>query len=171
MTSFFDREFEAEIVRHVIGNGPRKVTYTVVWLPQDIEAKLPFDDFPRLRVTGEIADVPFEGAWQPAGEHGKYLMVPKQVFASAEVSVGDRVEIRFKITDQNAVDVPEALQDAIDSDDDLTKAWAELSAGKQRAFAYRVSSAKTEKTITKRVDEVTHMIRNGLSYGKGGKIV
>lgn len=166
--SFFTHEFEAEIVRHPIGNGPRVVHYTVVYLPPELATDLPFKSHPRLRVTGEIADVPVEGAWQPAGDGRRYLMVPKGVFETAGVAVGDMVDVRFKVGDQNAVDVPDALHRALGADRDLADKWKALTPGAQRAFAYRVASAKTEKTIMKRVDEVAHMIREGLAYGKGG---
>ncbi len=168
--SFFSHEFEAIISLHHIGKGPRVVTYKVVYLPTEMIDELPFDQYPRLRITGEIADVPVEGAWQPSGDGTRYLMVPKQVFEQADVRVGDRVEVRFKVADQNAVDVPAALEKALDDDEALAEKWTKLTPGKQRGFAYRVASAKTEKTIDKRVAEVTHMIREGLSYGKGGKV-
>ena len=168
--AFFTHEFEAEIVRHRIGSGARPVHYTVVYLPAELEAGLPFDAHPRLRVTGEIADVPVEGAWQPAGDGRRYLMVPKRVFAAAGVAVGDQVDVRFKIADQNAVEVPDALERVLSTDPELRAKWDALTAGKKRAFAHRVDSAKTEKTIAKRVEEVTGMLRQGLSYGKGGSV-
>lgn len=166
--SFFTHVFETVIARHPIGNGERIVHYTVVYLPSAMVPQLPFDAHPRLRVTGEIADVPIEGAWQPAGDGRRYLMVPKTVFENAGVAVGDRVEVRFKVGDQDAVDVPDALHRALGADRDLMDKWRVLTPGAQRAFAYRVASAKTEKTIMKRVDEVAHMVREGLAYGKGG---
>lgn len=168
--SFFTHVFDAEIARHPIGKGARIVHYTVVYLPPAMASELPFDAHPRLRVVGEIADVPVEGAWQPAGDGRRYLMVPKTVFESAGVAVGDRVEVRFKIADQDAVDVPDALNRLLISDKDLAAKWSALTPGAQRAFSYRVSSAKTEPTIAKRVSEVADMVRAGLRYGKGGSI-
>jgi len=168
--SFFTHAFEAEIVRHPIGNGARIVHYTVVYLPPAMVSQLPFDAHPRLRVTGEIADVPVEGAWQPAGDGRRYLMVPKVVFEDAGVAVGDRVEVRFKVGDQDAVDVPDALGRLLEGDEELAAKWVALTPGARRAFAHRVRSAKTEPTIVKRVGEVAHMVREGLRYGKGGSV-
>ncbi|MEM9683112.1 MAG: YdeI/OmpD-associated family protein [Pseudomonadota bacterium] len=168
--SYFTHAFEATITRHVIGKGQRTVTYTVVRLPEEMTGDLPFADHPRLRVDGEIDDYPFNGAWQPTGDGTHYLMVPKSILREAELSVGSRVEIRFRVADQSAVAVPEALATALDADADLKTKWDALSAGKRRGFAHRVSSAKTEATIAKRVAEVTRMVREGLSYGKGGKV-
>ena len=168
--SYFSHAFEAEITRHPIGKGERVIHYVVVYLPLQIERDLPFDAHPRLRVTGEIADVPFEGAWQPSGDGRRYLIVPKQVFAAASVAVGDRVEVRFKIADQNAVDMPPELERALSADADLEAKWVALTPGAKRAFAYRVSSAKTQRTRTKRLGEVSQMVREGLAYGKGGSI-
>ena len=168
--SFFTHSFEAEIERHPIGRGKRILHYRVVYLPAEIEHALPFEAHPRLRVTGEIAEVPIKGAWQPAGDGRRYLMVPKQVFTVAGVTVGDRVAVRFKVDDQDAVDLPDALYRALKADKGLSNQWDLLTPGAKRAFAYRVGSAKTDNTIAKRVEEVTHMVRDGLAYGKGGAI-
>ena len=168
--SYFDFETEAEISRHLVGKGERKVPYTVVWLPGEFVEQLNMADNPRLRIEGEINDHPFNGALQPAGDDRYYLMVPKPILKDAELRIGDSVELRFRVADQAAVDVPDALQNAISGDAELQRKWQDITPGKQRSFAYRVASAKTEATIQKRLDEVTHMLREGLSYTKGGKI-
>jgi len=169
--SFFGHAFAAQIRRLPVGKGDRKVTYTVVMLPDDIAAKLPLDIHARLRVDGEIADVPFNGAWQPAGNGAHYLMAPKDVLSQAGVSVGDIVEVRFRVADQDAVDTPAALEAALFLDPDLRGRWEKLTPGQRRGFAYRVRSAKKPATVDKRVAEVVHMVRNGLTYGRGGKAV
>jgi hypothetical protein len=53
--------FEGEVVHHDVGT----YRYTVIFLPADIAGQLPFAEHPRLRVTGEVAEIPFSGAWQP----------------------------------------------------------------------------------------------------------
>lgn len=169
--TFFTHEFEATLSRHPIGKGERVVTYSVVYLPSDMATDLPFDAHPRLRVDAEIADIPFNGAWQPAGDGRSYLMVPKAVFTDAGAAIGDVVEVRFRLADQDAVDVPEILQRALTSDAEAQAKWDGLTAGTKRGFAYRVASAKLPKTIDKRVKEVMTMIREGRRYGKGGRIV
>ena len=168
--AYYSFGFEAAIVRHLIGKGERKLAYTVVMLPADLRAKLPFDQHPRLRVEGEINEHAFNGAWQPAGNGRYYLMLPKPILKEACLGLGDHVEVRFNIADQSEVNMPPALAQALGENPALREEWEKLSPGKQRAFAHRVSSAKTAPTIAKRLEEVMHMIREGLSYGKGGRI-
>lgn len=166
--AFYSFNFETMMVRHLVGNGERKLAYSVILLPDALRQDLPFDNYPRLRVEGELNGHSFNGAWQPAGNGRYFLMVPKQIIKADGLSVGDDVEMRFNIADQNDVDVPPALASALRGQPELLEKWNQLTAGKQRGFAHRVASAKVTSTIAKRVDEVVHMVREGLSYGKGG---
>jgi hypothetical protein len=159
--SYYHFECSVQIVRHN--------SFTVLFLPDAIARQLPFDRHPRLRVEGEIAEVPFEGAWQPASDSAHYLMVPKRVMAEAGVGPGSQVEMRFRIGDQDAVNIPDALQAALENDAVASLEWDKLTAGRKRSFSYRVSSAKTYTTIAKRLDEVIGMIVRGEFYAKGGK--
>jgi hypothetical protein len=149
-------EFDATIVHHYLGT----YRYTVVFLPDAIARELPFDRHPRLRISGDLGEVPFEGAWQPANGRW-YLMLSKRLLKDAGVAVGDRVEVRFRVEDQDAVDVPSDLQRAIDADDLAAAEWAKLSAGKRRAWSHRVHAAKTGPTRLRRVVEVVDRLRAG----------
>ena len=160
--SYFTHAFEGEIARHGVGKS-RVVLYKVLFLPPELEADLPFSEYPRLRVEGEIADVPVRGAWIPVGDGRKYFIVSPKITGNAGVDVGDVVEMRFRVDDQNHVDVPDALKQAIDADTNLKTLWDELTAGKKRMFAVHVSSAKTPKTEQKRLSEATAAILAGCS--------
>ncbi|WP_420334366.1 YdeI/OmpD-associated family protein [Roseibium sp.] len=160
--SYFTHAFEAEISRHGVGKT-RVVMYKVLFLPPELEAGLPFSKYPRLRVEGEIADVPVRGAWIPVGDGRRYFIVSPKVTGNTGVDVGDVVEMRFRVDDQNHVDVPDALKLAIDSDPELKGLWGEMTAGKKRMFAVHVSSAKTPKTEQKRMSEATAAILAGCS--------
>ncbi|MEM8652109.1 MAG: YdeI/OmpD-associated family protein [Pseudomonadota bacterium] len=168
--SYFTYETELVVERHLVGKGIRKVPYTVVWLPEPLKDELDIRNNPRLRVTGEINDHPFNGAWQPAGDDRYYLMVPKSIQKETGLSIGDMIVLRFNVADQNEVELPDALINLLDIDEEFKAIWLELTPGKQRSFAYRVSSAKTEVTVQKRIAEVTKMVKEGLFYTKGGKI-
>ena len=165
--SAYPHAFEGEVTRHELG----RYAYTVLRLPPGMARSLPFDAHPRLRVEGEIADHPFEAAWQPDGAGGHYLMIPKALLKAADLAVGDEVACRFRVADQSAVDVPPALAAALAEDDALRGRWDALTPGLRRAFAHRVATAKREATVAKRVEEVTAMVRKGQRYGKGGKVV
>ena len=150
---FYDYSFEGVIDRFGVGRA-RKIWYSVLFLPADLEGVLPFARYPRLRVDGEIADIPISGAWIPTGDGRRYIIVAPRVFQDAGVRVGSLVEMRFRIADQDAVDMPEALSTALSLDPAAANAWSDLTPGKKRGFAHIVHGAKTDPTRTRRVAEV-----------------
>ena len=155
--SYFDFDFEGPVERLGIGRT-KQVFYKVLFLPPELESELPFDQYPRLRVVGEIADVPVRGAWQPVGDGRRYFIVSPKVLSATDTGMGDLVEMRFAIDDQDYVEMPDALRDALDVDTALATAWTALTPGKQRFHAHRVLSAKTVPTIAKRVAEIRSLL-------------
>lgn len=158
--SYFPHDFEGEISLHGVGKS-RVITYKVLFMPSRFEHELPFEEFPRLRVEGEIADVPVRGAWMPVGDGRRYFIVSPAIKRHTGLGVGDIVEMRFRIDDQDHVDVPAALMDAVSADKALQAQWDALTAGKQRMFAFHVASAKTAPTEAKRVGEALAAIAQG----------
>lgn len=151
---YYPFEFETEIVHHNVGT----YRYTVVFLDDRLHEHLPLKEHPRLRASGEIGDIPFDGAWQPV--RGRwYLMLAKQLLRDGELEVGDTVPVRFRVEDQNSVDVPKELERMLASDSRLRRVWDALTPGKQRGLAYRVASAKTAPTRTRRLHEVAESLR------------
>ncbi|MEM9413469.1 MAG: YdeI/OmpD-associated family protein, partial [Planctomycetota bacterium] len=116
--------------------------------------KLALKQNPRLRITGSIAGIPYEGAFQPTKDKSYYLILSKKFCQSGRISLGDNVLVQFEIADQDAVNVPPPLQHAINANDRARKIWESISAGKKRGFAYRVASAKRAETIENRIEEV-----------------
>ncbi|MEM8833632.1 MAG: YdeI/OmpD-associated family protein [Pseudomonadota bacterium] len=160
--SYYTHEFETTLEK--FGVGKKKVIwYNVLFLCPELQTELPFDQYPRLRVEGEIADVPIENAFIPTGDGRYYVIVAPHVIDGAELRLGDTVEMRFRIADQDHVNVPEALQDAIDGNDDAKDKWAALTPGKKRMFAAHVNSAKTDTTTEKRVIEAMEAIGREIS--------
>lgn len=157
MMNYFSHEFEGKISQHGVGKI-RIITYKVLFLPQRFESELPFDTFPRLRVEGEIADVPVRGAWIPAGDGRRYFIVSPEIKRNTGFDVGDMVEMRFRIDDQDHVDVPTALRQAIDADADIEAKWLAFTSGKRRMFAFHVASAKSPPTTERRVAEALEAI-------------
>lgn len=154
--SFFPHAFEGRVVHHDLGT----MRYTVVFLPEEIAAALPLDAHPRLRMSGELDGVPISGAWQPS--RGRwYLMLSKSALRDAGRRVGDTVELRFRVEDQDEVAVPEALQAALDADDRARAAWEALSAGRRRGLAHRIATAKTATTLGARLQELITALTTG----------
>lgn len=156
----FPHAFEGPIDRFGVGRS-RVIWYTVLFLPPSLERKLPFQQFPRLRVEGEIADLPVEGAWMPTGDDRRYFIVAPRILKGAELGVGDIAEMRFAIADQNAVDVPPELREALAKDGAAQDAWDGLTAGKKRGLTHKVYAAKGADTRARRVSDVVTALTNG----------
>lgn len=159
MSFGYPHVFETRLERHGVGRT-RKLWYNVVFLPVELVAELPFRAHPRLRVEGEIADLPIEGAWMPTGDGRRYLIVAPRLLQEAGVAIGDLVEVRLRVADQDAVDMPPELAAALAAHADARTAWDGLCAGKRRVFAHRVSAAKSPATRARRVAEVMEVLKD-----------
>lgn len=160
--TYFPHDFTGRISLHGVGKS-RVITYKVLFMPPRFEVVLPFRAFPRLRVEGEIAEVPVRGAWMPVGDGRRYFIVSRSIKASTGLDVGDEVEMRFRIDDQDHVDVPDALLSALRAEPSVQAEWDKLTAGKKRMFTNHVLSAKTPATEERRVSEAMLAITDGLS--------
>jgi hypothetical protein len=159
---YFTHDFVGAITLLGVGKS-RVITYKVLFMPPRFEAELPFKTYPRLRVEGEIADVPVRGAWMPVGDGRRYFIVSPDIKANTGLDVGDEVEMRFRVDDQDHVDVPAALSTALNSDEIASAQWDKLTAGKKRMFTAHVFSAKTAPTEQSRVNEAMIAITEGIT--------
>jgi hypothetical protein len=150
---YFSHHFDATISLHPVGS----YNYTVVYLPAEIASELPFEMSPRLRVEADISGVTVKGAWQPASGRW-YLMLPKRPLKDAELKIGSRVEVSFRLLPQDQVDVPSELAELLDAKPKIQKAWKALSAGKQRALAHMIGSAKLPQTRLVRLEQVQEVL-------------
>ena len=140
--------FDATVTTHDVGG----YDYTVVYIPEMIQSRLPLKKYPRLRVIAEISNVLTEAALHPC--RGRwFLMVPKRIQKAASLRVGDVASVKFEVADQDHVEVPTKLLDAIHASDAASAVWNSLTPGKKRSFAYRVAAAKREKTQHRRIEE------------------
>ncbi|MEO0423581.1 MAG: YdeI/OmpD-associated family protein [Pseudomonadota bacterium] len=159
MSLYFEHEFEATIRYHDVGSA--RYRYTVVFLPDALKAVLPLETHPRLRISGEVDDHPLEASLTPVrGEW--YVLLSKKLLKGIDAVVGDTVTVRFRIADQDAVEVPVLLRDALARDQTMRALWEASTSGKQRALAYRVASAKRAPTQEKRIQEVFAILRGDL---------
>jgi hypothetical protein len=156
---FFPYAFEAPIERFGVGKV-RKIWYNVLFLPAELRTALPFAKYPRLRVDGEIAEVPIANALIPAGDGRNYVIVAPNVMKDGSVALGDVVEMRFRIADQDHVDVPNDLSVGLNRDPIARDIWAAFTPGKKRMVVQHVLSAKTHTTRQRRLDEALEAIRN-----------
>lgn len=150
---WFPHVFEAPLSRHGVGRD-RKIWYNVLFLPADLAEQLPLRQHPQLRIEGEIAELPMAGAFISAGDGRHYVIVGPAIMRDAGLAIDQPVEMRFRIADQDAVDVPDALAAALRLDGEAATAWDALTPGRRRALAHLVATARTEATRNRRVAAV-----------------
>ena len=156
MTDFYPHSFSAEVVHHDVGS--ERYRYTVIFVPEEVKVDLPLAEHPKLRITGEVDDHPIEAALTPVrGAH--YILLSKKLLTAIGKRLGDEVELRFRVADQDAVEMPVRLSDALTRNTDMQALWHEATPGKQRALAYMVASAKRAETQDKRIKQVFAVLR------------
>ncbi len=164
--SYYPYEFEAQIEYHDVGSA--KYAYRVVFVPDEVAAELPLERFPRLRISGEISDCPIEAALTPV--RGRwYILLSKKLLGAISATIGDIVQVRFQIADQDFVEVPDVLTRALERDPAMKTLWDRATPGKKRGLAYRVASAKTDPTRQKRLEEVFGILRGEIDMR--GKLI
>lgn len=134
--------------------------YTVLYLPAELEAELPLALHPRLRIEGEIAEQPFNGALIPSRQ-GRHLIVSPELVRAAGLHLGDRVEVRFNIADQDAVDLPEELESALAQTEGAQVAWDALTPGRRRGLAHLVRKPKGADTRRRKAAELATALAAG----------
>lgn len=150
--------FEFEFVGRIRTRGTGMGNYTVLCLPEQLASQPPFAGQARVRVQGEIEEIPFSAAWQ-SGEGGKFLYIPKRVLKERQLAIGDWVSVRFDIDDPDRVEEPLELTVALAQDKRLQAVWQQLTPGKRRGLAYRISSARQPATRQRRVEELLQQLR------------
>lgn len=149
----YEYRFEAKVEKYDFG----KYYYTIVWLPEEIATKLPFEKYPKLRIEAKVDGILLEGALMP--DSGRwYLMVNKKILKRINKGLGDQIRIEFNIADQDYVFIPRGLSTALEEDLNFKQAWEKLTPGKKRGYAYLVSKAKSPEAIEKRISEIKEYI-------------
>jgi hypothetical protein len=162
--SYFQYSMTArlELLTFASRSTPRTLSYKVLFASAELERALPFDAGARLRIVGEIEDVPVRLAWQPSGERGHYVLVGPAVVKALGLRIGDEVTLRFDLDDQDGVVVPDELLALLETTTKRRKLWAALTPGRQRGLAHLVASAKTSTTRERRASLVVEKLEAGL---------
>jgi Bacteriocin-protection, YdeI or OmpD-Associated/Domain of unknown function (DUF1905) len=149
----FTHEFEAPLATHGVGKS-RVIWYQVLFMPRALAETLPMNAHPRLRVRGEIINIPVAGAWMPTGDGRHYFIVSPAVRKGTGARLGDMLDMRFVIDEQDRVDMPPALSEALAAQPAMHSAWMKLTPGQRRGHAHQVAQAKTEATRQRRIQTV-----------------
>jgi len=107
----------------------------------------------RVRVAGTFAGIEFASSTMPTGGGGACVGIHKATRERAGVGFGEPVEVVLHRDDrERAVEVPPALQQALDANPKARAAFAGLPPTHRREYAGWVAEAKREETVRRRVE-------------------
>jgi bacteriocin resistance YdeI/OmpD-like protein/uncharacterized protein DUF1905 len=115
----------------------------------------------RARVKGTLNGVEFRSNLMRYGGV-VWLGVHKATMEAADVSHGDPVTVEFELDDApRVVEMPQALQAALDADPDAKAKFDGLAFTHRKEFAQWVAEAKKEETRDRRVAETIERVKAG----------
>ena len=116
----------------------------------------------RPPVRGTVNGVPFRSRLAVYG--GETMLGLTNAFrASAGIVEGDEVDVVIERDDEpREVEVPPALQAALDGDAVARAAYERLSFTHRREYANWIAEAKQEKTRSRRTERALEMLREGV---------
>jgi len=116
----------------------------------------------RPPVRGTVNGVPFRSRLAVYG--GETMLGLTNAFrASAGIAEGDEVEVVIERDDApREVEVPPALQAALEGDAIARAAYERLSFTHRREYANWIAEAKQEKTRSRRTERALEMLREGV---------
>lgn len=132
---------------------------TVIYLPEAIVKKLPPG---RLRTKGTVNGIPFALAPQHKRDGSRYFAINASLRKAAHIKEGSKVEVKFKLIDPDAIEVPDELEAVLAQDDKARKAWDELTSGVQRNIIHHVTAVKNIDGRIKRCLEALEKAKLGL---------
>ncbi|MBO0709475.1 MAG: DUF1905 domain-containing protein [Candidatus Dormibacteraeota bacterium] len=113
----------------------------------------------RVRVSGTFAGIEFASSTMPTGGGGACVGIHKATRERAGIHFGDQVEIVLERDDrERAVEIPPALQRALDANPEAREAFARLAPTHRREYARWVAEAKREETVQRRVETTLERI-------------
>jgi hypothetical protein len=116
----------------------------------------------RPPVRGTVNGVPFRSRLAVYG--GETMLGLTNAFrAAAGIAEGDEVEVVIERDDEpREVDVPPALQAALDGDEVARAAFEKLSFTHRREYANWIAEAKKDATRERRAGRAIEMLREGV---------
>jgi len=151
-------EFDA-----VIQDGGEKwPSASCIHFPYDVEES--FGTKGQVKINATFDGVPYRGSLANMGM-GHILILRKDVKAKVGKSHGDIVRVTVqKDTAERIVEVPEALQKALDADEKIKSFYESLSYTNRKEYARWVGSAKREETKERRLAKTIEMLKSGIKH-------
>lgn len=149
----------------------QKYVYTGVYLPAAIIEELARElaKYPRLRIDALVDDAFINAALIPdkvgsmqtkhllinhpelESQRIWFLTVSSKVLKAIGKQIGEVVEVKFTIADQNYVEIPDGLNQYLNQNPSIKAKFESLTAGKKRSLVQPLLTARTKETFEKRL--------------------
>ncbi|WP_226661168.1 YdeI/OmpD-associated family protein [Microbulbifer aggregans] len=151
-------QFKSQILRPKDpGNGE---SWAFVVLPKAVSATLPRRG--RTTVDGTINGEPFTVLVEPDGQKSHWLKIDENLLKKSGASYGDVAEFQVMgAVDELDPEVPADLLDALSTSPAAKETWDTTTTISRIDWIHWVTSAKQEKTRTKRIHDACNMLASG----------
>jgi hypothetical protein len=114
-----------------------------------------------VKVRGIIDGYPYRGLIANMGE-GHMMVVKKEIREAIGKTAGDTVKVVMEIdTEPRIVDVPEDLQQALESNQQVKERFDRLSYTHRKEYVEWIEGAKKPETRANRIQKTIEMVANG----------
>jgi hypothetical protein len=103
-------------------------------------------------------------AWQLSGGR-HYVMFGRALAKKLGLALGTQVSLAFDLVNDDEVDVPPELKEALRQEPDFRKAWKKLTPGKQRGIAHLVRTVKDPDRRAQRAVDLLRDLERGVVPG------
>ena len=153
--------FEGTLEELMIGGT---MSYWAVFLPASLAAREPFSHLRRLRMKGLANGAEVAMAWQLSGGR-HYVMFGRALAKKLGLALGARVSLAFDLVDDDVVDVPAEIAEALRQEPDFRRPWKKLTPGKQRGIAHLVRTVKDPDRRAQRAVDLLRDLERGVVPG------
>jgi len=118
------------------------------------------------RVIATLNRQPYRRALQSDGEGGLFITLGQDILRDLRVREGDTLRVLLA-PDPNPdhIELGDELTAVLEQDEEAAARFFSFTPGRQRSYAYYVTSAKRVETRLKRAMELAHKLRTHTLYG------
>jgi hypothetical protein len=136
-------------------------SWTFLILPKTASAKLPSRGM--TAIEGTINGIPFQATLRPDGQKSHWLKVERKQSETANIHAGDLVTLEIApAAEEPEPTVPADLRKALAAAAPKARAlWSDITPNARRDWVHWITSAKQERTRTRRIKNACSMLVAG----------
>ncbi|MDF1799972.1 MAG: YdeI/OmpD-associated family protein [Planctomycetota bacterium] len=151
-------KFQAKLQRPAKPGSEAPLAFVV--LPKDASAKLPRRG--RTTIEGTINGHAFQATLDPDGQKSHWLAIDEELLDGAGADLGDTAAFEIRSVDKEPEpEVPADLAKALAAWPEAKATWDDTTTLARLDWIHWVTSAKQQKTRTKRVGDACDMLASG----------